>query len=286
MNWYQHRDLARLYFTRSTLLNENGQAVKAAADLDHALKAWPEIVHEIINRAANYLQQGRYSLALGDLDGAAKLYPASYPILADRAAALLGLRDVARAEADVAAALAINNNGAAAILIRGHIAMAKGDVQGALKDYEMAQQIAPRKSAAYAASCLARALLKQDLATAALADCNKALALAPHDEAALENRGRVFLLLGQFHEATEDYDMLLAKKPKNPLALYGRGLALRGKGESGGSDIAAAEAIAPGIAENFDTPEIILWNPPIDAQTVNTCPNTVAITSRECGPPV
>jgi tetratricopeptide (TPR) repeat protein len=65
--------------------------------------------------------------------------------------------------------------------------------------------------------------------------------------------GLVYLRLGRFDAAIADYDVVLARYPKIPETLYGRGLAKRGKGDATGAaaDIAAAKAVKPDIAEVF-----------------------------------
>jgi hypothetical protein len=54
-----------------------------------------------------------------------------------------------------------------------------------------------------------------------------------------------------FDKAIPDYDAVLRLQPRNPWALYGRGLAKLGKGlaAEGRADIAASAAVNPRIAE-------------------------------------
>jgi tetratricopeptide (TPR) repeat protein len=102
--------------------------------------------------------------------------------------------------------------------------------------------------------CKARGLLGQDL-PAALKDCNAAYSRsdAQSGAAVLGIRALVKLRLGDFDKAISDYNGALKIQPKNAWALYGRGLAKlkknnRGEGEA---DIAAAVALAPGVAESY-----------------------------------
>jgi tetratricopeptide (TPR) repeat protein len=64
-------------------------------------------------------------------------------------------------------------------------------------------------------------------------------------------RGWTYFKLGQLDAAVADYDSALKYNPKRTIALYGRGLARRAKGDrtGGDADIAAARAIQPDIAE-------------------------------------
>ena len=88
---------------------------------------------------------------------------------------------------------------------------------------------------------------------AALADCNASLRLRPDSANTFDSRGFTHLKLGYLAFSIADYDVALQINPQLPTALYGRGVAKRQRGDHAGedSDIAAAEAIKPGIAEEF-----------------------------------
>ena len=80
------------------------------------------------------------------------------------------------------------------------------------------------------------------------------MCLAPDDPATLDSRGFTYLKLGRFEQAIADYDAALARNPRDPGSLYGRGLArLRGQNdpEGGRADVAAAKALDPGVAAEF-----------------------------------
>jgi tetratricopeptide (TPR) repeat protein len=98
--------------------------------------------------------------------------------------------------------------------------------------------------------CWSRALLGQDL-DKALADCNRALRLLPHDAMSLDSRGLVHLRRLELDAAIGDYDASLAINPKSAWSLYGRGLAKQRKGDAPGAaaDIAAALVINPELPD-------------------------------------
>lgn len=261
-NWYQLRALARLHFNRSTLLNAKGETAQGLDDLDAALKAWPKIVGDVADREVFYAERNNVHLALADLDHAAKLLPDSYPIFAVRATVDLIGNDVDDAAKDAAIALVARPDGVMALMARGNIEERRGDVAAALKDYEHVQSIEPHYATAYNASCYARALAKLDLQAHALPDCEKALTLKPGDEHALDSRGYVYLLLGRLDDAIADYNAVLVQNLQSPLSLYGRGLAKRQKGDTtANADIAAAEALLPGIDTKFGTEAIYSLKP-------------------------
>jgi tetratricopeptide (TPR) repeat protein len=67
------------------------------------------------------------------------------------------------------------------------------------------------------------------------------------------NRGTAYLKLGQFDPAIADYDAALQLSAKKASSLYGRGIAkLRTGNTSGNNDIAAAKAIDPAVADEFN----------------------------------
>lgn len=259
MNWYQHRDLARLYFSRSTLLAEKGETEAAFSDTESALKAWGNIVNDVINRAASYIHDKKYDIAIGDLDLANIAYPNSYPILTNRAAAHLHRGDLELAGQDIAAAKAIKPDSPKLALLEAELAERNGDVDGALFLFDRVIEQNPKLAGAYNERCYLRALARRELEEKALPDCEQAVALAPENPAMLDSRGYVRFLLGCYADAIADFDAALARYPKLTASLYGRGLAKEKLGDTKGSadDIAAAEAIEPGIGKKFGTPAMM-----------------------------
>jgi tetratricopeptide (TPR) repeat protein len=65
-----------------------------------------------------------------------------------------------------------------------------------------------------------------------LADCNKLLSLQPNDAATFDSRGLIYLNMGRFDSAIEDYSSALRIEPKLASAFYGRGLARIKKGDA------------------------------------------------------
>jgi hypothetical protein len=87
----------------------------------------------------------------------------------------------------------------------------------------------------------------------ALQDCNSALRLRPQFVEALDSRGLVNLKFGLDRNAIADYELALRINPQLASALYGRGVAKKRIGDvvAGDRDIAAANAMHPGIAGEF-----------------------------------
>lgn len=100
--------------------------------------------------------------------------------------------------------------------------------------------------------CWARAIAGFEI-DLALADCNEAIKLRPNFTAALDSRAFLQLKRGLFREALADYDAVLKESPKDPYSLYGRGVTKLKSGDAtgGNADIAAANALQPGLREEF-----------------------------------
>jgi tetratricopeptide (TPR) repeat protein len=91
----------------------------------------------------------------------------------------------------------------------------------------------------------------------ALSNCNQALKLAakasPFNASVLNNRGLVWLRLGDYPKSIADFDACLKLSPKFAWSLYGRGVAkIREKDTAvGEADVADAVKLEPGIEEKF-----------------------------------
>ena len=72
--------------------------------------------------------------------------------------------------------------------------------------------------------------------------------------AAFYNRALANVDKRDYDRALSDFEVVLKFNPKSALALYARGWVLLKKGdtEAGNADMAAAKAITPDIAEQFD----------------------------------
>jgi tetratricopeptide (TPR) repeat protein len=110
----------------------------------------------------------------------------------------------------------------------------------------------PGSANVYNQRCFVRAEQDQDLG-AALADCDKSLAMRPNDASTLDSRGFVRFRMGDNAAAIRDLSAALAAEPKLAPSLYIRGLARRKSGDpaGGNADVAAAKAIDPRIAETY-----------------------------------
>jgi tetratricopeptide (TPR) repeat protein len=169
-----------------------------------------------------------------------------------------------RAAADFRIALEIRPNDPENRAGYGQSLNGLGQFSGAVAEFTKAVSLSPATAAYHNGLCWARAGTGRNLRTA-LADCDRALALAPGSAGPLNSRGLVELRLGRLPAAIADYDASLASQPSQPSARFGRGLAwlrLR-QTAKGASDINEARRADPEIDDLFIT---------------------LGILRRECGP--
>ena len=135
---------------------------------------------------------------------------------------------------------------------RGVAYKVKGDYDSALKDYDQAIELNPNAASHYNNRGIIYRL-KHDYERA-IADYDQAIWLKSDYVAAFYNRALAYADKGDYDHALADFGVVLQFNPKNALALYARGWVLLKKGDAevGNADVAAAKAIDPNVAEQFD----------------------------------
>ena len=212
-------------FQRALIHRQNGQADLAAADLDHVLALNPDFLRAYLPRAEIRLHQKNVDGAIADLDAVDRLAPKQSDlrfVLAERYEAVNRL-------------------------------------SRAIAQYDLWIQNHPddsKKAIALGARCRASAIENEDLA-GGLADCNMALRIAdkknPSYGHLFNDRGLLELRQANYDKAISDFDAALKTLPKNPFALYGRGVAKirKNKAAEGEADMAEAVKILPSVAAPF-----------------------------------
>jgi tetratricopeptide (TPR) repeat protein len=136
---------------------------------------------------------------------------------------------------------------------RGFAYKLKGDYDRALQDYDQAIRLNPNNANAYNNRGMIYKIRGEY--DRAIEEYSQAIWLSNNDyPAAFFNRAKSYFAKGQYDRALADFDIVLRFNPRNPNGLYGRGLAEVRSGDTTGgmADIAAAKAINPNIAEEYE----------------------------------
>jgi tetratricopeptide (TPR) repeat protein/predicted aspartyl protease len=232
----------------------------AIADLTRACELAPNDPGYFYQRGIVYRDSLQTELAAADFDRALELKADDVPALEARAQLRLRARDIAGAVADLGSLdrAVAKEADVRLFLARGYL---RADMLPAsIAQYDLwieAHASDSRMPEALNGRCWNMALQGEDLAKA-LTDCGAALKLSASSSALtaaiLNSRGLVRLRLGDYDKSIVDYDESLKLNPKNPWALYGRGIAKTRKNNAAdaAADTAAAAALGPGIEYEFE----------------------------------
>jgi tetratricopeptide (TPR) repeat protein len=159
--------------------------------------------------------------------------------------------DLEGAIADYNEAIHLKPDFADAFNNRGNARRAKGDVEGALEDYDEAIRLKPDDAMGFYNRGLARCD-KGDLA-GAIEDYSQAIRLKPDYADAFCGRGFARYEKGDLAGAIEDQNQAIQFKPDYALAFNNRGIARRAKGDVEGAleDYDEAIRLQPDYAEAF-----------------------------------
>jgi tetratricopeptide (TPR) repeat protein len=152
---------------------------------------------------------------------------------------------------DYNAAVATDPSDRGARIGRAEIFVSMGKFREAQRDIDALQKTFPNDPELLNNSCWIHAALWE--LDAALADCNRSLALAPREANTLDSLGFVHLRMRNYKQALADYNAALAIAPGHDTSLYVRGVIKRKLGDlaGGNADIKAAGKINPEVAESF-----------------------------------
>lgn len=245
-------------------------------------------------RASARASRGDWKAAVADYDEAIRLEPAKADYWRGRANARGRTGDDAGARADFDKAITLAPNDPDLLIQRGFLHAHEGNTKAALADAEAALAgyhegslerlavvalfdrlhradrvlalidpiIALHKSDNELGNllntrCYSRALANIELPKA-MADCNGAIKRLGPLPALVDSRAMVKVRMGDLAGALADYDVVLAKAPKQAASLYMRGWARRASANGDAAqlkladaDFAAAKAIDADIADDF-----------------------------------
>lgn len=120
----------------------------------------------------------------------------------------------------------------------------------ALQDLDKVIDREPGNAVAFNNRCWIRAVSGQ-MIEQAIEDCSSALKLRPGHVPALDSRALAYLRAGRYPQAIADYTAVLARQPRQAMALFGRGTAKMMLKQDGSADIRAATEINPNIEQEF-----------------------------------
>lgn len=143
---------------------------------------------------------------------------------------------------DYDASLAVNPSNSEVFNSRGATQTALGQYKAAIQDFDRALELRPDSAMALSNRCFAKAVL--GLLEGALLDCNQAVGFHPNRLGTFQTRGLVYLKMNRPDQAIGDYDRVLAKRPDDPYARYGKAIAERTKGNLRASDEDAVRALS------------------------------------------
>ena len=148
---------------------------------------------------------------------------------------------------------------ALAYVKRGNIYTAKGDLDGAMEDYDKALALDPKLVVAYSGRGIIYKA-KGDL-DRAMADYDTALALDQKHVMAYNNRGNIYSTKGDLDRAMADYDKALEINPKFALAYNNRGNIYKTKGDLDRAfvDFDKALALDPRYSTAYENRAYAYW---------------------------
>jgi tetratricopeptide (TPR) repeat protein len=231
----------------------------ALADLTRACELDPNNPEYLFQRGVVRWRNSEADLALADFNRVLELKSDYVPALMDRAELRIRSKDISGAQADLDS---VDRVAAKQADVRYELAIEyqRADIMdSAIVQFEtwtLSHAVDSKFPAALNNLCFSRAVVGQNL-DKALSNCNQALKLAakasPFNASVLNNRGLVWLRLGDYPKSIADFDACLKLSPKFAWSLYGRGVAkIREKDTAvGEADIADAVKLEPGIEEKF-----------------------------------
>ena len=216
------------YNNRGILKARNNDPDGAIADYNHAIELDPK-------EAKAYNNRGNVKKAKGDLDGAIADFTSAIELDSNLAIAYKNRGEARQAKGDAIGAEADLKSAEKIELVdRGIEKAKKGDLDGALADFNLAIKLSPNNAVAYYNRAHAKRLKKD--AAGALADCTRAIELDPKFGEAYFERGTLKGRSKDVDGAIADFTRAIELKPDHAYAYYNRGIARKAKGDKAGAD--------------------------------------------------
>lgn len=209
-------------------IQEDYKAMEEAANKAIAIEEGNAVAHYLLGKARKGQNDDLMSIA--HLTKAITLKDDFIEARLLRAEALLKLKQYKETLEDIDAVLAQNPEEETAILLRGKVREANGQVEEAEADYRLVTEINPFNEQAYL--CLGLLYINQKKLTEAIGLFDEAIELNPNFAEAYKERGRAKLLNGDKDGSVEDMKKALELNPKEEAGLNGEFKSLEPKPET------------------------------------------------------
>ncbi len=186
------------------ILSEAGRHERALQFFEAALRSKPDFYEALLDRANLLRQLERLDEALAAFSYGRTLFPDDVALLNNRGVIFIDIGDFDAAFADFDAALAIDPDLPEALFNRGTVLLQQGAPEVALAAFDRAVALRPIYPDAWVGRGVA--LKKLGQMDAALAAFDVALAQNPESAHALNNKGGLQLLLGDFENGLKGYE--------------------------------------------------------------------------------
>ena len=224
------RDFPNAWYNRGLALAQLGRHEEAVRDHEQALAFDPNYAEALNGRGSALRALGRPAEALDSFDRALAVNPNFADALNNRGNALRDLGRPAEALDSFDKALAVNPNYVEALNGRGTMLSSLRDLDAAVASFQRALAIRPNYPEALANLAAARLDLNGGVAEA-LAELDRALALAPGLVEAWVGRGHALQQCNRLSEAVACFERALSLDPRCGRAHALLGLCLAGLGQ-------------------------------------------------------
>jgi len=209
---------------RSLIRKQRGDLKGALADIQRAIALRPNYASGYGNRGNVYRAMGLAPLAFADYEKAIALAPKAARFRLYRGELFYRRKEFARARADFDRCLELDPEMGSALVARALVLRDTGDLPAARRDLDRAIEVDP-SPLAYLHR--AKIFFGAKKVKAAMADFDRAVALAPRSVQCRYNRGLARKLTGNVAGAIEDFGKVIERQPGHGLARFHRGYLYR-----------------------------------------------------------
>ena len=194
------------YHYRAITLSRTGKYEKALKDLAEAVDLRPSYTGLYFSRGVTYFLSQQFAKAVSDFNRFIKAEPKFPDAYLNRGACYLYLQDTTKALSDYNKAIKLNMFDPEGYIRRSRIHAMQNNKDLAIKDLDMAIELDSTNTFAYFNRALINYVLKYE----------------PGNALTLYNRAIIRAQIGDYNNALDDYDRVIAVNPNNVLAYFNR----------------------------------------------------------------